>query len=426
MAAHMIRPQSKTRDKTKLAIVSTHPIQYYSPLFRTLAGSGSVESRVFYTWSQTETGGVPDAGFGRTVEWDIPLLEGYPFEFVPNIATRPGTDHFRGLHTPGLKRAIERWRADAVLVFGWNSRSHLQALRDFKGRIPVLFRGDSTLLDDQPGWRRVARRAWLRWVYRHIDVAIAVGANNADYFRWCGVPESRIAFAPHAIETARFADLDRAHESRATQWRRDMGIAPDAVVLVFAGKLIPKKDPLLLLEAFRRCEADARLVFAGNGALESELKSAAQGRRDVHFLPFQNQRAMPAVYRLGNVFALPSRGPGETWGLALNEAMATGRPVIAGTRVGGARDLIAHGANGWVFESGNLDQLTEVLRTALTCGIDTLRHMGAAALTESARWSIEAAAAGIEHAVTVALERKPPRNVPVIAKADAHPLRGLD
>jgi glycosyltransferase involved in cell wall biosynthesis len=164
---------------------------------------------------------------------------------------------------------------------------------------------------------------------------------------------------------------------------------------------------LLLLEAFSRCGASGHLVFVGNGELEQHIRAQAQGRHDVHFMPFQNQSAMPAVYRLGDVFALPSRGPGETWGLALNEAMASRRPVIAGSKVGGARDLIASEMNGWIFQSGDLEQLAAVVRKALSCDEATLRTMGLAAERESACWSAEAAATGIEAAVLSAYTPPP-------------------
>lgn len=383
----------------RLAIISTHPIQYYAPVFRALAGSKAVRPKVFFTWSQTASESVVDPGFERSITWDIPLLEGYESEFVPNTARHPGSHHFHGMRNPGLVHAIEDWGADAVLVFGWNLRSHLGALRYFKKRIPVFFRGDSTLLDPRSAWKTAARRIFLGWVYRHVDVAIAVGSNNRDYYRWCGLSEERIAFAPHAIDTRRFADTDGSHAALASRWRDELGIPPAARTVVFAGKLQSKKDPLLLLEAFSRCGASGYLVFVGNGELEGQLKAHARGRRDVHFLPFQNQSAMPSVYRLGDVFALPSRGPGETWGLALNEAMASRRPVIAGSKVGGARDLIAGNVNGWVFQSGNLDELAAVLRNALVCDDATLGAMGIASLRESARWSADAAAAGIEGAV---------------------------
>jgi glycosyltransferase involved in cell wall biosynthesis len=386
-------------NRVRLAIVSTHPIQYYAPIFQLLARARGLSVRVFYTWSQSAAGSVTDSGFGRSIAWDIPLLEGYDFEFVPNVARRPGTGNFWGLRNPGLAQAIESWGAGAVLVFGWNAASHLAVLRHFKGRLPVFFRGDSTLLDRSSRWRTIARRVVLSWVYRHVDVAIAVGANNRDYFRWCGLTYRRIAFAPHAIDVKRFADPDGAHEARAAQWRDEFGIPVGARTLVYAGKLVPKKDPLLLLEAFVNCGAPGHLVFVGDGVLEPQLRARSTGRTDVHFLPFQNQQAMPAVYRMGCVFVLPSRGPGETWGLAMNEAMAARRPVIAGSKVGGARDLIAEGVTGWVFESGNLQQLTAVVKRALVCDQATLSEMSVAAERESARWSVEAAAAGVEAAV---------------------------
>jgi len=383
----------------RLAIVSTHPIQYYAPIFQSLARSEVLQPKVFYTWSQTADAPVADSGFGQSIRWDIPLLEAYEHEFVPNVARSPGTDHFWGLRTPRLMHAIERWGAEAVLVFGWNSASHLAALRHFKGRIPVFFRGDSTLLDQRSAWRTALRRVVLYWVYRHIDVAISVGCNNRDYFRWCGVPEARIAFAPHAIDTERFSEPSGVLEARAAEWRTQLGIPAEARTLLFAGKFVPKKEPLLLLDAFCQSKVPGHLILVGSGPLEPELHARAKARADVHILPFQNQQAMPAVYRLGDVFVLPSRGPGETWGLAINEAMAAGRPVIASTKVGAARDLVIEGATGWTFEAGILEELIRVIRDALASEPERLRTMGAAARRTSAEWSIEAAARGIEQSV---------------------------
>lgn len=396
----------------RLAIVNTHPIQYYAPIFQALARRQRVHPRVFYTWSQTANAAVADPGFSRAIQWDIPLLDGYEYEFVENVAAKPGTDHFWGLRNPDLNRVVTQWRPDAVLVFGWNCASHLSALRHFKGKVPVFFRGDSTLLDRRSALKTWVRRAYLTWVYSHVDVPIAVGANNRDYYLWAGIRPESIAMAPHAIDTRRFADADGSQSRAALEWRRRLGIAADERVIVFAGKFIDKKDPGLLIDAFIRCDQAGHLVLVGNGVLEEPLRARASGRSNVHFLPFQNQSVMPSVYRLGDVFVLPSRGPGETWGLALNEAMACGRPVISGSKAGGARDLIDEGVNGWIFESGSPEQLTGVLNRALTCGRQTLQRMGEAARAKSAHWSIEAAAAGIEDAVLkFAVPRRAPGRV---------------
>jgi glycosyltransferase involved in cell wall biosynthesis len=375
-----------------LAIVSTHPIQYYAPVFRFLAGLDEIDLRVFYTWSQAATDGMFDSGFGAEVQWDNPLLDGYQYQFVRNIAKRPGPDHFGGLNTPTLVQEIEAWRPDAVLIYTWNSHSHLQALRHFKGRIPVLFRGDSTLLDHRAWWRALLRRVFLTWVYSHVDIAIAVGANNRDYFAWCGVPPQRIAFAPHSVDTIRFAGDSAAHEHRAARWRQELGIPPEAVIILYAGKLQRKKNPGLLLDAFSALDDGSHMVFVGNGDLESDVKRRAATVERVHFMPFQNQSIMPAVYRLGDVFVLPSQGPEETWGLALNEAMASGRAVIASSKVGGARDLIHSEEDGWIFESGDRKALEGILRRAVGVGRQRLHAMGRAAQAQSVHWSTEESA----------------------------------
>jgi glycosyltransferase involved in cell wall biosynthesis len=95
-----------------------------------------------------------------------------------------------------------------------------------------------------------------------------------------------------------------------------------------------------------------KLIIVGNGKLEQELKEKAAKDGRVIFLDFQNQQKMPLVYRLGDIFVLPSRGPGETWGLAVNEAMACGRPVIVSSRCGCALDLVEENVTGWTFEPG--------------------------------------------------------------------------
>src|SRR3954468_9613942 len=113
--------------KKKLAIVTTHPIQYNAPLFRLMSEQGSSFSiKVFYTWSQSRES-VFDKEFGRPVEWDIPLLEGYEYAFVDNVSSKPGSHHFKGIVNPTLTKVIGEWEPDAILVYGWSYSSHLKA-----------------------------------------------------------------------------------------------------------------------------------------------------------------------------------------------------------------------------------------------------------------------------------------------------------
>lgn len=374
----------------KLAVLTTHPIQYYAPVFRLLAARGNVAIRVFYSWGESSLKKY-DPGFGRVIEWDIPLLEGYDYEFLENSSKDPGTHHFWGIVNPLLRQRIDAWKPDALLVIGWNFHSHLQAMRHYRGRLPVLFRGDSTLLDEQPGWRKIARRLALRWVYRHVDVALYVGTENKKYFLAHGLRENQLVFAPHAIDNERFADNDtRRYGERARAWRRELGFADADVVVLYAGKLATKKGVDMLLQAFNDLDhAKARLLIAGNGPLEPDLKKMAAFNGRIHFLPFQNQSIMPVLYRMGDVFCLPSRGPGETWGLAVNEAMACSKAVLVSNRCGCAGDLVRNGENGQIFRAGSQEDLNRQLATMLSSGTAYTREMGARSAEIIQDWTID-------------------------------------
>ncbi len=336
---------------TRLAIITTHPIQYYAPLFKLLSERGNVQVKVFYTWGEDAKEKVFDPGFGKQRAWDIPLLDGYDYEFVPNVSTNPGSSHFKGIINPDLIKRINQFGANALLVFGWAFNSHLKVLRHYKGKIPILFRGDSTLLDEPSGFsiKKALRRIFLTWVYRHIDMALYVGTNNKAYFEVHGVSNKRLVYAPHAIDNNRFYDVNGSYAKQAKEWRHKLNIPNGKASLLFAGKLEQKKNPLFIIEAAQHFP-QIHFIIIGNGVLENEIKQKVKNVSNITLLPFQNQSMMPVAYRLADIFVLPSSGPGETWGLAINEAMACGRVVVASNKCGGAMDLIVEGKNGFVID----------------------------------------------------------------------------
>ncbi|MFW5821374.1 MAG: glycosyltransferase family 4 protein [Bacteroidota bacterium] len=354
----------------RLAIISTHPIQYNAPWFKLLGERDDVTLKVFYTWSQRRED-FYDSKFGRSIQWDIPLLEGYDYTFVDNPAKNPGNHHFFGITCPSLIKEIKDWKATHLLVFGWNFKAHLSAMRHFKGKIPILFRGDSTLLDEQTGFRTALRRIFLKWIYRYIDTALYVGSSNKEYYLKHGLKEKQLVFSPHAIDNNRFIDKDdKAYEKESKKWRTALGFSDDDHVILFVGKFETKKDPFLLLEAFKKVQERGnlaqkhrlKLLFAGNGELEEELREKSAGY-DISFLDFQNQSKMPVVYRLGDTLCLPSRGPGETWGLVINEALASGTKCIISDKAGCAKDMSFNGNQ--VFASGNAEELADCLENAV-------------------------------------------------------------
>ena len=160
----------------RVAIVTSHPIQYYAPLFKLLAQG--IELKVFYTWGKDSVEKY-DPGFGKKVQWDVPLLEGYDYQYLENTSTVPGSHHFKGIRNPTIIKELLDYNPAAILVIGWGYRSHLKVLRYFKGKIPLYFRGDSTLLDNYASGfagkaKNFLRRIFLIWVYIHVDKAFYV------------------------------------------------------------------------------------------------------------------------------------------------------------------------------------------------------------------------------------------------------------
>lgn len=348
-----------------LAIVTTHPIQYNAPWFKMLASQPGINLKVFYTWEQANNNHKYDPGFGKVVSWDIPLLEGYDYTFVRNISDNPGSHHYKGIVNPTLNKEIQDWGADAILVFGWPFKSHLACMKYFKGKVPVLFRGDSTLLDEQPGVKQFMRRLFLRYVYSYVDYALYVGSNNKRYFLAHGLKEKQLIYIPHAIDNSRFNCNVEEYRTKASALKEKLGIGVDEFVVLFAGKFNTKKNPFFMLRLAEKLQDKSfRFLLVGNGELEERLKKEAVDDRVV-FLDFQNQTTMPVVYYMANVFVLPSVGPGETWGLAINEALACNKQVIATTKVGGAVDLIKNNENGLVVEPNDIEGAAKYIEQLL-------------------------------------------------------------
>ncbi|WP_406825660.1 glycosyltransferase family 4 protein [Pedobacter sp. KACC 23697] len=403
----------------KLAIITTHPIQYYAPVFKLLAEK--IQLKVFYTWGNQSVAKY-DQGFVKQIEWDIPLLNGYDYLFLENTAKDPGTHRFSAIFNPTLIKEINDFKPDAILIYGWAWKSHLKVLHFFKGKTPVYFRGDSTLLDQHQNFRRLLRKYFLKWVYKHIDKAFYVGTANKAYFKRFGLKDDQLIFAPHAVDNDRFAN---GNILEAEVLRTQLGIKIDEILILFAGKLEPKKNPELLLDAFIDLDLkNSHLLFVGNGMLEERLKIKVKGLRfsgegltekvpfgyvqddskfsselraerlkesvksRIHFIDFQNQSQMPVVYQACDLFCLPSQGPGETWGLAVNEAMAAGKAILVSDKVGCATDLVSPGINGEIFKSGDLTDLKQKLKV-FTENKNKLAQMGLASQKIIKDWSFE-------------------------------------
>jgi glycosyltransferase involved in cell wall biosynthesis len=379
----------------RLAILTTHPIQYNAPLFQLLAKRKNIAIKVFYTWGQSKDE-VFDARFGMKRSWDIPLLDGYEYEFIPNTSKHPDSNRFWGIINPGLLKKIQAFEPDAVLVYRWSVFSHFKIMQQVAGTTKLFFRGDSHLQGKQKGFKAFFKKQVLKFVFRKVDKAFYVGTYNKKYYLKAGLIEDQLTAAPHAVDNNRFKDDANGYEKKAADERRRLQIPEDAVVFLYAGKFYAIKQLDLLIETFQLVRnPKARLLLVGNGEEEDALKQLAKKDERILFVDFKNQSDMPWVYRLGDVIVLPSKT--ETWGLSVNEAMACGRAAIVSDGCGCAPELIIEGETGFIFKTGDRDELLKRLQQFPDNKVAS--KMGDNAFIHIKKFSLNQIAEAIEEAV---------------------------
>jgi glycosyltransferase involved in cell wall biosynthesis len=349
----------------RLAVVTTHPIQYQCPIWRNLASRPDVDLKVFFA-SDFSVRGYVDSGFGQHMKWTVPLLDGYEHEFLGTGPVTPGTVG-PVIGSRSLAGRLRAFAPTACLLNAYSPLLYWHALAACRmQRIPAMLRAETTDVDqDRTPMRRTLRDAALKAFYAGVSKCLAIGHNSRAHYERLGVPAERIGFAPYCVDS----DLFESQYVRRQRGiiRARFGIPMDALLVLFSGKLIPKKDPVTLLEAVVGVpEVQGRpvhLVFLGNGELRERLEQAAAtaafGR--VHFLGFQQQEQLGEVYADADMLVLPSLYT-ETWGLVVNEAMQFGVPCIVSDRVGCGPDLIRATETGFVFPRGDRSALRSAIQ----------------------------------------------------------------
>lgn len=378
------------RSRPRLIAVASHPVQYQTPWFRALAQREEFEFEVAYVahLDPQEQG----TGFERAFAWDLDLLSGYHSRCL--VTRRSAAPSWRRrLIAPC--RQLAALDPDVVLLTGWHAPGLIQVLIAARLRgIPVLMRGDSTAMPRRAIGVRIAQHALFALVARFL----VVGAANRELYRERGVAPSRLIDCPHVVDNARFAAAASAARAERAALRARYGVPEDACCFLFAGKLEPKKQPGVVLEAIARLsEREQERVFllvVGSGALEAGLRQRASALQlPVSFAGFLNQSEMPRAYVAADALVLPS-DYGETWGLVVNEAMACGLTAVVSDRVGCGADLVTDGVTGYTFPFGDVAALAARMQALLQPELRA-RMATAAEARVSQQYGIEQATAGV-------------------------------
>jgi glycosyltransferase involved in cell wall biosynthesis len=325
-----------------LVIFESHPVQYRTPVYRELQ---RLVPDLFHVVFATDISvrGNRDAGFGKMIAWDEPLLDGYANTVLKQERGEP-LKGFRSLHGKGLSCVFDILRPTAILQTQFLYEYDFVALFQAKVRgIPVWIRQESQdAARQRSSTKNILRSTAYRILYSLVRKGFFIGELNRQHLVRHGIPSQHLIRAPYCTPD-RFHNFSEAECVQIRErFRSILGIDKNITVIGFFGKLISKKNPTLLLQAVPFLQADLKakttLLFVGSGVLEAEMKEQARqlekwGTKSI-FAGFINQSCLRDFYAATDIVVLPSRREGETWGLVVNEALQAGCAVAVSDAVG--------------------------------------------------------------------------------------------
>jgi glycosyltransferase involved in cell wall biosynthesis len=354
----------------KIIFINSHPIQYFAPLYQYLNTHG-LEVSCWYCSDENVKGHL-DRQFGKQVQWDVPLLEGYSYRFFKNRSWKPSLyNGFFGLFNPGMIAALFREPKSVVIVHGWGYLTNILTI--IFGRLAghtICLRGESPL--NQELLKSKANR-WLKrilfggLIFPLIHKFLFIGTQNKSFYTYYGVKEDRLLFVPYAVDNDRFQKAARLLVPQRNMLRSRTGYPVNSNIILFTGKFTEKKRPMDLLNAYERLSQPGKcLVMVGDGELRQQMQDFIEERRlQAVFLPgFINQSEIVNYYAMADIFVMCS-GEGETWGLSVNEAMNFNLPVVVSNMAGCSSDLVQNDTDGHVFKTGDINDLLLGIRKTL-------------------------------------------------------------
>jgi glycosyltransferase involved in cell wall biosynthesis len=369
-----------------LAVLTTHPIQYQVPVWKGLAVRKKIPFKVFYMSDQGLEARF-DPGFGKSLSWDIDLLGGYESEFL-NTYKGQRSDSFWWLRLKrGFGSALRGMGADVLWIQGWQVAAYWQAVFEArKAGTEIWLRGETNARSNAGGIGRPFKRRLLCEFLRRVDRFFYIGEANRQFYLGQGICEGRLAPAPYCVDNSRFATAAAAARGERGRIREGWRIPTDAFCFLFVGKLLTKKRPLDIIRAAQRLlavrEKKIHLLWVGTGELSAELRQSCHAcfdavgevpvdasnrhnKPNASFVGFLNQSEINRAYVAADCLILPSDAK-ETWGLVVNEAMASGLPCIVSDACGCAEDLVKPIRPDLCYPVGDISALQRAMAAVIT------------------------------------------------------------
>ena len=324
-------------------------------------------------------------------------------------------------HCPGnakLKQAfwaaLEQARPDVVAVNGWNNFGSLIAASCcVRRRIPMVVMSESSRQDEPRTWWKEAIKRRVAGLY---SAALVGGQRHVEYLAELGMSRERVFTGYDVVDNHYFRQKAEEVRSQRSEVRKKCAL-PENYFLASA-RFVEKKNLPKLIQAYAEYRRGSEirsqksevsnnkapwdLVVLGDGPLKTDLCRLISDLRlneHVHLPGFKPYDELPVYYALANAFVHASTT--EQWGLVVNEAIASGLPVIVSDRCGCAPELV--NGNGFTFDPTNEDELATRLLEMASLSDEERKHLGEHSYGIAANFAPERFGEGLERAASVAM-----------------------
>jgi glycosyltransferase involved in cell wall biosynthesis len=362
----------------RVAVVLPEPTPYRNPMLDALAARDEIELTALYAG-----GSVQQREWQHDLRHPAVVLEGTR---IPGARRVLRHDYPLSL---GVVRALGEARPEVVVASGWSTFASQAAIAWCRlRRVPYVLLVESNDRDERPGWRRAVKGSVVPAIVRGAAHVLVVGTLARESMLARGADPERIDVFADTIDVGGFGARADALAPRRGELRAEAGLGPGDVAVLSVARLAPEKGLDTLVRAVAAA-ADHRLVLllAGSGPERARLEALAraEGVRLV-VLPHVDWVRIAERYAIADVFALLSTH--EPWGVVVNEAAASGLPLVLSDRVGAAHDLLEDGRNGVLVRAGDAVAAGAALGE-LARDPEGRRAMGAASRELMRSWGYE-------------------------------------
>lgn len=349
----------------KVAIVVSHPIQHFCPMYASWAANCEIDLKVFFG---SNLGAVKyvDSNFLKEIKWNNLYLEDFNHEFLNSDNSNELNSE---LDSSILDIRLTEFLPDLIIVYGYFYKLSRHAKNwAVKNKVKIAYISDAENRQRRSIIREFVKFPFLYFYFKKINYFLTVGNANEEYYNHYGVKSSKFIRMHFSIDIKNYESAFKNKIKLREDVRLLYGVNENEIVITVVGKLVDWKcqDHLILL--LHQLEINFKnkifhLFIIGSGPMENKWKEMSLKLKcnKVYFLGFVNPIDLPKFYAATDIYIHPSLI--EPHSLSISEAIYMGCPIIASDTCGswGKSDDIQIGENGYIFQHGNISELQNLV-----------------------------------------------------------------